>query len=155
MSALALERRRLLIGCTLFLVVAIVGHVSVKMATFEHVILSALTDGGLAESSALVRWNLPGTAADLPWLHALPPAATARCKQRLMPVGACCQIEFQDGRWNEVHVFLVGLGRYELRKFTKPRYGLCRNPDFDREAEPESREGQEFVECSGPQWYPR
>lgn len=117
------------------------------MVTFERAISSAL-DGEIDPGAVgRFQWEIRWDREDTSWLRDLPPVSDVRCSQRLFPGGACCLADYPDGRRSEIHIFRTGFRRYTVRKLTNPSYGMCRNPDFDPRADPESFEGKEWVPC--------
>jgi hypothetical protein len=122
------------------------------MATFERTIKHAVNGEIRPDALGAVRWELRRDAEDPSWLEELPPASGARCPQSLLLNGACCLVEFPDGRRSEIHIFRTGFGRYTVNKLSRPAFPyLCRNPLFDPRADPASDQGQEFVRCDPSQ----
>jgi hypothetical protein len=117
------------------------------MVTFERAISSAwageIEPGAIGHLSSEVEWNREVRS----WMRDHPQLSDVRCHQRLFPDGACCLVDYPDGRHSEIHIFRTGFRRYTVRKLTVPTYGLCRNPEFDPHADPGSPEGQEFIPC--------
>jgi hypothetical protein len=117
------------------------------MATFERAISSVLSGAIDPGAVDLVRWEMP-SGRDASWLRDLPAVSDVDCvTYSVLPHGACCRVDFQDGRGSEVHIFQAGFRRYAVRKFTIPSFGMCRNPGFDPRAAPEDSDSQEFVPC--------
>jgi len=117
------------------------------MATFERRIVAAVDGEIRPDSAGAVDWDLRRFGGDLAWLRHQPAAVNAHCSRTLFPNGACCRVDYADGRNSEIHIFRTGLGRYTVRKLTDPSYGLCRNPRFDPTVHPGSSTGGEFVPC--------
>ena len=118
------------------------------MATFERAIISAVDGEIQPDAVGIVQWKLRWNGDARSWLQDLPAASEARCPRNLFPNGACCLVDYPDGRQSEIHIFRTGFGRYTVRKLSFPSFGgLCRNPQFDPRADPESPTGREFVPC--------
>ena len=114
------------------------------MKPFERAISSGLRE----EMAGRIQWEAGPSADDPSWLSELPPASDVRCDM-LLVAGACCRVQFTDGRHSEIHIYRAGLGRYTVRKFTKPDdRGMCRNPDFDPYADRGDPRWREFVPCA-------
>ena len=122
------------------------------MTTFERTIVHAVNGEIRPDTVGAVQWRLEQDTEEGAWLRELPAASDARCPVSLLLNGACCLVEYPDGRNSEIHIFRTGFGRYTVNKFTRPaRSGLCRNPLFDPRADPESPAGREFVRCEPSQ----
>jgi hypothetical protein len=117
------------------------------MGTFERAISSALNVQYDSGSAKRIRWALRRDGEVTSRLRDLPPVSGVRCVQRLFPNGACCLVDFPDGRRSEIHIFPSGFYRFTVGKFTDPSFGMCRNPDFDPLADPGSPERMDFVRC--------
>jgi hypothetical protein len=119
----------------------------VGMLRFESAVASAL-DGEIDPGAdGRFQWKIRRDREDASRLRDLPPVSDVRCLSTLFPNGACCKVDYPDGRRSEIHIFRIGLRRFTVRKFTNPSYGLCRNPDFDPRADPGSPEGKEWIRC--------
>lgn len=118
------------------------------MVTFERVISSALNGEVDPGAVGRVQWAIRSDREHASWLRDLPLVSEVRCvPYSLFPHGACCNVDYQDGRGSEVHIFRTGFRRFTVRKLTKPSMGLCRNPEFDPRAAPGSLESMEFAPC--------
>ena len=94
-----------------------------------------------------VQWETGRNREVTSWLHSLPPVSDVRCLSTMLPDGACCRVDYSDGRRSEVHIYRTDFRRYTVRKFTNPSHGMCRNPDFNPRAAPGSPSSKEFVRC--------
>lgn len=73
----------------------------------------------------------------------LPAVTGVRCSQGMGVIGACCGTGFGDLAGSEVHIYWKGFGKYRIT-LTPP---MCRNPDFDPAADPDSLEGKKWMRC--------
>ena len=122
------------------------------MAMFERAIISAVDGEIQPDAVGIVQWKLRWNGDDPSWLQDLPAATEAGCPVKLSPNGACCLVDYPDGRESEIHIFGTGFGRYTVRLLSLPSFGgLCRNPQFDPRADPGSPESREFVPYD-PRW---
>lgn len=118
-----------------------------EMVMFERTISSALNGEIDPDAVGRIQWEARLNREDRLWLRDLPPTLDVECRTRLFPNGACCLVEYPDGRQSEIHIFRAGFRQYAVRKFTIPSYGMCRNPNFDPRAAPGSANSKEFVRC--------
>ena len=118
-----------------------------EMMLFERTISSALNGEIDPDVVGRIQWEARVDRVNTSWLRDLPPASDVRCRSSQFPNGACCRVEYPDGRRSEIHIFRSGAHRYAVRKLTNPSYGMCRNPDFNPRAAPGSPKSREFVPC--------
>lgn len=116
----------------------------VGMLRFEWAVASALNGQIDPSDTNRFEWECRWDCPDQDWMQAVPKVRDVRCVQRLRSSGACCQAYFPNGVYSEVHVFRTGFHRYRMQFYSYP---MCRNPDFDPAADPDSPEGNGWMRC--------